>query len=492
MKKFDRKQFLRKAATLAAALTISPRLLYANEKSKSEDADETAFRRNEHAIIDLHCHPSQKMWLWNKKFWNAHLSVGKGENLFPMQENHHQFMFGNVRGVLASHYLLEAATEREWNTLRIFFRFIKFIPFLNIINKIEYESPANFDQIIRMIDKMTAQLDKMNSMQSDVKYVIATDYKKYEDALNDPKSIAVAHAIEGGHALGRAFPISRKRQDELLKKNPSLYQQRLTLSKANDPAPYIKNLKVLAAKGVCLITLSHFFRNDLCYPVDGISPDSKTTPGMAWEYTPDQDRPLSHVGKAVVKEMLRIGVIADLTHTAPMARQEIFALNKARANPRPLVFTHTGAQQIYEYYDMGHYPYYKFYAVSDEEIAQIEECNGVIGVIAENFWLTGADANMPDKFPKEQFRYGIPYIIQTLKYINSKTNSKKFDHVGIGTDFDGLADNPKDLYKNRQLADLFKAMQRDPELNQHDYIEKICYRNSQRVLQSGWGNPDPI
>ncbi len=497
MNNLKRQEFLKKMAILFAATSIMPKALWAipaKEIEGSEKDADDSFVLNEFAIIDLHCHPSQKMWLWGKKFWNAHWSVAKGENIFPMQENHRQFSFGNVRGILASHYLLEKATEREWNTLKVFYPLIKFIPFLHIKDKIEYEDARNFDQVKRMIEMLNGQMSEMNSRQSDIKYVIATDYTAFEAALNDPekKSVAIAHAIEGAHALGRNFAVSAKKQKENEDKKLPLYKMTPSVP---GQSPYIENLLAFKKMGVCLITLAHFFRNDLVYPVDGISPDSKDTPAMEWEFTPDQDRGLSPTGVEVVSTMLDVGMIVDLTHTAPKARHEVFMLNrdvtiarKAKGlNPRPIVFTHTGAQQIYEYYDHRNYPFYKYYSVSDKEIDLICECNGVIGIIAEVFWLTGGDANMPKQFKPEQFRFGIPYMIQTMKYINSKTRTKQYDNVGIGTDFDGLADNPKDLFKNKQLKDLIEAMKNDPELNQGDYIAKITSLNTKRVLKDGWG-----
>ncbi|WP_183580637.1 membrane dipeptidase [Mucilaginibacter sp. X5P1] len=494
--KTNRKQFISQVAMLAAGLTVMPKSLL----RAATPLDDRDFTMNECAIIDMHCHPSMKMFLWGKKFWNAHWSVGKGDNLFPMQENERQFSFGNVRGIMAAHYLLEAATEREWHTLKALYPILKVIPFLGLNEKIEHEDPTNFDQVMKMITILEGQMDEENKRNTGITYKIAKNFAEYEAALDDVsgKTIAIAHAIEGGHALGRDLPISHERQQKMAAAGAKRQRMFVPHLSPGDPwDPYITNLLKFHEKGVCLMTLSHFFRNDLVYPVDGISPDAKKTPGMAWEYTPDQDRELTVIGEKVVEKMLEIGMVVDLTHTAPMARHQVFLLNREVTkkrmdkgkNPRPVVFTHTGAQQIYEYYDQGHYPFYKAYCASDEEIALIEECNGVIGVIAEDFWLTGADANLKKEFRPAQFRDGISYIIQTMKYINSKTEKKRFDNIGIGTDFDGLADNPKDLYKNKQIKDLIDAMKRDPELNieGEDFISKITYKNAKRVLKDGWG-----
>ncbi|RKR84045.1 membrane dipeptidase (peptidase family M19) [Mucilaginibacter gracilis] len=489
----NRKKFL-KNTTIAFAAFAVPAPIRALAASVTDDG----FKMNDNAIIDLHCHPSMKMFLWGKKFWKRHLLVSKGDNLFNMQEDDRQFSFGNVRGILAAHYLLEGATKREWNTLNVLYPFLKHIPFLDLKDKIEYESEKNPEQVNKMISKLNEQLTEVNKSRGpgQVTYVIAKNFAEFEAAIKDPKKqqIAVAHAIEGGHALGRNFPITLEPQQKLQPLSHEKQNQMIgDKTRLEDRAkPYIHNLDDFRELGVCLITLSHFFRNDLAYPVDGISPDAKSTPGMAWQYTPDQDRGLTDIGVTVVKHMLHTGVIVDLTHSAPQVRKDVFALNRKRRDEegqplRPLTFTHTGAQQVYEYYDQDRYPFYKHYCVSDEEIALIAECDGVIGIIPEDFWLTGADSNLRKEFRAMRFENGIGYMIQTMKYIKSKSPCKDFRHVGIGTDFDGLADNPKDLFKNKQLADLITAMKNDPEFQPKD-ITAITSGNAMRLLRLGWGN----
>ena len=77
---------------------------------------------------------------------------------------------------------------------------------------------------------------------------------------------------------------------------------------------------------------------------------------MIWNY--DQVKynfPLKKVGREVVREMLRIGVIVDISHTTPKTRDEVFEINrhhneqrvKEGKTPRPLVFSHVGAQHIF-------------------------------------------------------------------------------------------------------------------------------------------------
>jgi len=263
---------------------------------------------------------------------------------------------------------------------------------------------------------------------------------------------------------------------------------------------YIKNLEAFNARGVCLMTLSHFFENDLSWPCEGMSPDSKKFPGFNWQYTPPgDDKGLKDVGGDVVRKMLDIGMIVDLTHSTPQVRQDVFAIRAdvnvqrlaEKKHPRPLVFTHVGSREVFDRHDNGMYTNYGFYDVSEQEIKQVCNGGGLIGIIPEIFFLAGSNraAQIPGVIVSDEL-LGIPYIIETMKAINKYTPGQDYDYIGIGTDFDGLATNPKDLYLNRQLSQLFTAMRADPELGKGDRVEKITYKNSAKLLRYGWGEND--
>lgn len=107
--------------------------------------------------------------------------------------------------------------------------------------------------------------------------------------------------------------------------------------------------------------------------------------------------------------------------------------------------------------------------VSEQEIKQVCDGGGLIGIIPEIFFLAGSNRA---PIPGQDEMAGIPYIIETMKAINKFTPGQNYDYIGIGTDFDGLATNPKDLYLNRQLSQLFQAMRADVELGKDDRVEK--------------------
>jgi microsomal dipeptidase-like Zn-dependent dipeptidase len=496
MNELGRKEFIRKTAMALAGTTVVPKLSFGKNIWSALPQVERKFPArgkatiNDFGIVDLHCHPSLKMYLWDKKIWK-HSSPSPGMNLFSLQYTVDELASGGVKGFLAAHYLVEAALTRESAVLKESFPFIKRLC-SDLADKVEHEDYSNFTQINEMIDILERQIHLANQKQNKVQFVIARDFSEFKQALSQSK-IPIAHAIEGAHALGRNFPITRKSNEAPREKKQMKCPEDCGNTPVPDPYWYIRNLEALKARGVCLVSLGHFFRNDLVFPVEGISPDAKEEIHMYWAYTPDQNFPLKEIGKIVVEKMLDIGIIVDLTHSTPAARQDVFTLNRNRVTQgkkmRPLTFTHAGAKCIFEKYEVCNknaYDNYKFYDACDEEIDWICECEGTIGIIPENFWLIGCNPSL-NKNEKEKYKNGIEYIVETIQYINSRTRTKCYDNISIGTDFDGLADAPNDLYKPSQLINLIERLRAEGISDCN--IRKITSENALRLLRYGWGSP---
>jgi microsomal dipeptidase-like Zn-dependent dipeptidase len=485
MRTVNRKAFIRGLISAVgwAAFPFSGESIPAATLSFADRSRSSAVRIDDFGIIDLHCHPSLKMYLWNEKIWRKYHPTA-GMNPIWMQVTTDELSSGYVKGLLVAHYLVEAALTRESAVLKEWFPWIKLL-FHSLSDKVEHEDASNFDQINHIIDEMEYQVFRANGKQNRVQLVITKNFAEFEQAIQDGK-IPIAHAIEGAHALGRNFPLTLGHRSSV---SPDTSRAG---SMGDDPTRYIENLEKLKRRGVCLMTIAHIFQNDIAYPTEGISPDGKRGIRMAWTYVPCRDnRPLTQIGEAVVQRMLDIGMVVDLTHSTPAARQQVFAMNCARriaGKPvRPLAFTHTGAQGVFEQYDKrynrGANEDYKYYDACDLEIDQICGCNGVIGIIPENFWLLGCDPAL-DKQNAGGFRDGIEYMVETIIYINGKTRSKDYDNISIGTDFDGFADAPADLYKPSQLGALIQRLRAGKLTDQQ--IKKITSLNALRLLREGW------
>lgn len=473
----DRKCFLQQLGLLTAATLLKPERLFA-----STSTDRTDIQVQDLSIIDLHCHPSLKMYLWGRDMRRTH-HPGKGDNDFNQQIDIRTLQPGYVRGMLATHYLVEASVKTHWTKLGAVFWGVKTL-FPRLEDKIEHQDYSNFTQINVMIDTLENQVHLANQYLRRDTFVIARSFREFERAIQNGQ-IPLAHSIEGAHALGRDKPLGLRKNTGYLPIAKKMQLQQ------NDSTKYIQNLEALKARGVCLITIAHLFENDIAYPCEGIAVNEKRGLGMDWHFDPAMnDYPLKPVGVDVVKKMLDIGIIVDLTHSTPAARKQIFKINRERTRMRPLTFTHVGSQMMFDRYDKlynnGANKNYGYYSVSPYEIKEICDTEGVIGVVFEDFWLTGCNTHL-SLVQRKKFSESIPYIIETILDINSHTNSKKFDNLAIGSDFDGFADAETDLFKPSQLGELISAMKTYPaHAFTDEEIKKIFHLNAMRLLKNGW------
>lgn len=227
-----------------------------------------------------------------------------------------------------------------------------------------------------------------------------------------------------------------------------------------------------------MITLGHFFENDIVSPIDGFPPGMKKL--ISCNPPPNSRPGLSVIGEAVVRSMLDLGMIVDLTHSTPDARTRVFDIlsevnGKREAKgkkKRPVVFSHVGVRGIF---NAPMNP-------SDGEILNVKECNGVIGIIFMNYWLSGKEENdflglIGERDP------GSEYIYRTVEHIHRVTGS--YDNVAIGTDFDGFTDPPDDLQDISKFP-VLRSFLLKKGLKQKD-VNKIMGDNILRVLQDGWG-----
>ncbi|MCK5573965.1 MAG: membrane dipeptidase, partial [Bacteroidetes bacterium] len=172
----------------------------------------------------------------------------------------------------------------------------------------------------------------------------------------------------------------------------------------------------------------------------------------------DLSKGLTPFGENVVERMIELGMIVDLTHSTPLARDRVFDINN---NRHPLVFSHVGVHAIADY-PMN---------PTDDEIGKVAACGGVVGIIFKNFWLK-----------RNAGKDGLELIGQTASHIQDVGG---IETVAIGTDFDGFTDPPDDA---KDMADIPRV--RDYLLgtgfSQSD-VEKILGGNAVRVLNDGWG-----
>lgn len=195
-------------------------------------------------------------------------------------------------------------------------------------------------------------------------------------------------------------------------------------------------LRIFHQLGVRCMSLTWNYRNQLA---DGIN-DSSTGGG------------LTQLGRNVVKEMNRLGMLVDVSHLSPQGFWDVISLTE-----KPIMATHSNAQTICGVPRN----------LTDEQIKAIAENNGVIGI---NFY---------SKFLENQEETADIHSI--YRHIDHMLNLVGDEHIALGTDFDGV----------NSLAQGVVGVQSMPRvldyLRQKGYqeatIEKIAYKNTIRVLK---------
>jgi membrane dipeptidase len=222
----------------------------------------------------------------------------------------------------------------------------------------------------------------------------------------------------------------------------------------------LTNLWVFAQLGVRVVQLTYNQRNLVGY---GCYEDQ------------DEDHGLTYLGKTVVREMNRLGLLVDVSHTGWRTAHEAIELSTA-----PVVLSHSN-------------PYAKCPThrnVPDELLKAVADSGGVIGINAH----PALCATRPDKEPT---------LTDYLDILEYTVNLVGIDHVGLGPDlFEGFEpwqhfrwDRRYDELDNPWGTTRGMAMEADirsvaPELALRGYdrlaIEKILGLNFLRVFEQVW------
>ena len=366
-------------------------------------------------VADMHLHPSLKMYLLNKKFGKRYRSGG-AFNPFVLRTDFPTLDKGGVNLIIPAVHLVERAFVNDCWALKILARIAP--------KKWRRMLKGNpFEQTVRMLDQFEDGVQKARSKHK-ARVEIARSYSEVQRVLNQ-KKMAVVHSVEGAHSL----------DDK------------------------IDNLETLFNRGVCLLTLAHFYENSAVFPTNAIPRNMKKLGCFGHKH--DLTKGLTNFGKQVVDKMLDLGMLIDVTHSTPKARREIYDVHQNHAKRRPLTASHIGAAALND----------DPYNLTDAEIKTIADSGGTIGVIFMKYWL--ADSKQ---------KKGLHFVVETMKHLK---NIGGIDCVAVGSDFDGFTDPPDDLKDPADMPQLTDALlQANFTLTE---IEKILGENILRVLKYGWG-----
>ena len=190
--------------------------------------------------------------------------------------------------------------------------------------------------------------------------------------------------------------------------------------------------------------------------------------------------------------MNRIGMIIDVSHISDETFYQVMNLSEA-----PVLATHSSCRAFTPEWERN---------MSDDMIKLLAQKDGVIQInfgttfldaeIAKNRQLyqreldaalaeAGYKANDPEAKPiLDSFRQKYPFLYSDVKRVADHIDHVRklvgIDHIGLGSDFDGVGDSlPTGLKDVSMYPNLIHELLRR-NYSEKD-IEKICYKNVWRV-----------
>jgi len=234
------------------------------------------------------------------------------------------------------------------------------LQFLALYIEPEYKPTGSLTRVLELLAYYWGLQEEGHTTFKTVKTVL--NKKDIEDI--DPHSLAFLLAIEGGEVLEGKLSI----------------------------------LRVLFELGFRSITLTWNQRNLLA---DGV-----------WEK--DSRGGLTRLGKDVVREMNRLGMLVDVSHLAEASFWDVIT-----TSVKPIAATHSCCRALHDHPRN----------LSDEQLRALRQNNGIVGI---NF------------FPGflGQGSITIDNIIDHMEHVAVIAGS---DYVGLGSDFDGINKTPQGL-----------------------------------------------
>ena len=238
----------------------------------------------------------------------------------------------------------------------------------------------------------------------------------------------------------------------------------------------LSNVKYFYDRGIRYITLTHGKDNLIC--------DSSYDTTNTWGG-------LSPFGRDVVKEMNRVGIMVDISHVTDEVINQVMDMTDL-----PVIASHSSCRHFTPGWERN---------MGDAEIKRLKDNRGVIQINYGSSFVTKksqdlraanideimmyAEKNNLKRGDKELETYAKevnsknPFyadITEVVDHIDHVVKLAGIDHVGIGSDYDGVGDSLpyglKDVTSYPNL--IYHLLKRG--YSEED-IEKICYKNVWRV-----------
>lgn len=172
---------------------------------------------------------------------------------------------------------------------------------------------------------------------------------------------------------------------------------------------------------------------------------------------------LSPFGREVVAEMNSLGMIVDVAHVSDRTFDDVLSCSSA-----PVLSTHSCCRAI------ANHPR----NMTDDMIRRMSDKGGVIQINFYPVFLSDAYAKACQEFGEGAFPR--PSAEDVVRHIDHAVKVAGIDHVGIGTDFDGIEVTPEGLEDISRLPVIFDLLVKKGY--SEDQVEKIAGGNFLRVF----------
>lgn len=236
----------------------------------------------------------------------------------------------------------------------------------------------------------------------------------------------------------------------------------------------LENLQHFYDRGIRYITLAHSKANQIC--------DSSYDPERKWNG-------LSPFGRQVVAEMNRLGIMIDISHVTDHTFYQVLRLTKA-----PVIASHSALRHFTPGWERN---------MSDGMLKALANNGGVVMIAFGSAFLKSEFADSSDSVQAKMRAYfethgieeGTPEAVIYLQklrkgnpigtiddivaHIDRAVQIAGIDHVGFGSDFDGVFALPLGMQDVSAYPNLIHAL-REKGYSEAD-IEKLCGANLLRV-----------
>jgi membrane dipeptidase len=275
----------------------------------------------------------------------------------------------------------------------------------------------------------------------------------------EPIAAEVAHEVAAADATAAAGRLLRLEREGLVTVAREVADIDIAFADAEAPPAVVLHLEGAEAIDPGLEALDQWYAAGLrsLGPVWSRPNAFATGVQFAFPSSPDIGPGLTDAGKALVARCAELGILVDLSHLNEAGFWDV-----ARAEPGPLVASHSGAHAVAA----------ASRNLTDAQLDAIGKSDGLVGIVYASVFIR------PDFVDDADFPLSL--IAAHARHVADRIGTR---HVALGSDFDG-ATMPAALGGVAGLQKLVEAL-REAGFEGEE-LEDVCWRNWRRVLGEWW------